>query len=260
MDLAAAFVLALLGGYCFAYVWRGTKFTTRRVDGHHLYFRAALCGAILFALTLALRIVLIRHFTAYRDFDSALAEYIRPVLKEEPGLALPERTRRLEWTVTAIYSLLVGAVCGPVSNVFTPRRWASQRSIGALYRFLMQASWNGLTVSLTLNTGKVYVGLIVASLDVLGEPVVVPLLPILSGYRDTEGRLNLTTDYGTVYSNLKHGRAAQLGLPTDWLSQFALSIRADEIITVALFSPTIYAEFNPDWKQQISQQKARAAS
>jgi hypothetical protein len=29
MDFAAAFLLSLLGGYCFAYVWRGTRFTTR---------------------------------------------------------------------------------------------------------------------------------------------------------------------------------------------------------------------------------------
>jgi hypothetical protein len=260
MDLAAASALSLLGGYCFAYVWRGTKFTTRRVDGHHLYFRAALCGAILFAIALALRIVLIKHFPAYRDFDSALAEYIRPVLRKEPGLTLAERTRRLEWIVTAIYSLLFGAVSGPVSNVFTPRHWALQRSISAFYRFLLQAQRKYLAVSLTLNTGKVYIGLIVTPFDPLREPVVVPLLPVLSGYRDTEGRLNLTTDYGTVYSNLRHGRAAQLGLPTDWLSQFALCIRADEIITAALFSPAIYAEFNPDWKQQFSQQKARVAS
>lgn len=108
MDLAAAFLLPLLGGYCFAYVWRGTTYTTKRVDGHHLYFRAALCGAILFSIALALRIALIRSFPAYQNFDSALVEYIRPVLKEESGLALPEQTRRVEWAITAIYSLLLG--------------------------------------------------------------------------------------------------------------------------------------------------------
>ena len=117
----------------------------------------------------------------------------------------------------------------------------------------MQARWKALPVSLTLTTGKVYVGFIVATLDPLREPVVVQLLPMLSGHRDTEGRLNLTTDYEAVYSALEHGRAAQLGLPAHWLAQFALSIRADEIVTAALFSLAIYAEFNPDWKQQITQ-------
>jgi len=82
--------------------------------------------------------------------------------------------------------------------------------------------------------------------------VIVPLLPMLSGQRDPEGRLNLTTDYEGIYSTLKHGRAMQLGLPADWLSQFELAIRADQIVTAALFSPTIYAEFNPDWKERIN--------
>jgi hypothetical protein len=258
MDLAAAFLLSLLGGYCFAYVWRGTRFTTRRVDGHHLYFRAALCGALLFSIALALRIVLVGHFPAYRNFDSALVEYVRPVLKVESGLALPELTRRVEWVVTAIYSLLLGTVCGHVSNVFTPRGWAEHRSIGALYRFLLQARQESLPVSLTLNTSKVYIGLVVAAPDPVREPVVVPLLPILSGHRDPEGRLNLTTDYVAVYSALKHGRAMQLGLRADWLSQFALVIRADEIVTAALFSPAIYAELNPDWKQRIAEQNQTA--
>src|SRR2546429_3916036 len=157
MDLAAAFLLSLLGGYCFAYVWRGTRFTTRRVDGHHLYFRAALCGAILFSIALEVRIELVGHFPAYQSFDSTLVEYIRPVLRVESGLALPDLTRRVEWVIAAIYSLLLGAICGPVSNVLTPRRWAHQRSIGAFYRFLLQAQQESLPVSLTLHTSKVYV-------------------------------------------------------------------------------------------------------
>jgi hypothetical protein len=258
VDLAAVFLLSLLGGYCFAYVWRGTRFTTRRVDGHHLYFRAALCGAILFSIALALHIVLVGHFPAYRDFDSTLVEYVRPVLKVESGLALAELTRRAEWVVTAIYSLLLGAACGPVSNVFTPRRWAQQRSISALYMFLLQSRQESFPVSLTLKTSKVYIGHVVATLDPIREPVVVPFLPILSGHRDPEGRLNLTTDYEAVYSTLEHGRAMQLGLPADWPSQFALAIRADEIVTAARFSPAIYAEFNPDWKQRIAQQNQTA--
>jgi len=58
-----------------------------RIDGHHLYFRAALCGAVLFSIALAVRIELVGHFPAYRSFDSTLFEYIRPVLKVESGLA-----------------------------------------------------------------------------------------------------------------------------------------------------------------------------
>jgi hypothetical protein len=109
-DLAAAFLLSLLGGYCFAYVWRAISFTTKRAEGHHLYFRAALCGAIFFSMSLALRIALTSSFPAYLKLDSARVEYVGPALKEEPGLASSERTRRAEWVITAVYSLMLGAV------------------------------------------------------------------------------------------------------------------------------------------------------
>lgn len=48
MELAAVFGLSLLGGYFFAAWWRLTSYATRRYEGHHLYFRAALCGVVFF--------------------------------------------------------------------------------------------------------------------------------------------------------------------------------------------------------------------
>src|SRR5690242_7401062 len=74
-----------------------------------------------------------------------------------------------------------------------------------------------------------------------GEPLstVRSLVPMLSGFRDSEGQMTLTTDYETVYSNLRLGRAAQLGLPADWMSQFQLPIRTDEVVTATIFSPIV---------------------
>jgi hypothetical protein len=75
---------------------------------------------------------------------------------------------------------------------------------------------------------------------------------MFSGNRDAEGRLNLTTDYEALYSTLRRGRAAQLGLPADWPSQFDRAIRVDDIVTATPFSAAIYTEFNPDWKERIN--------
>jgi hypothetical protein len=71
VDLAAVFLLSLLGGYSFAYVWRVTAFTTIRIEGHHLYFRAALWGTLFFAIALALRLTLLRNFPRYQSFELA---------------------------------------------------------------------------------------------------------------------------------------------------------------------------------------------
>ena len=253
MDLAAAFVLSLLGGYCFAYIWRATAFATKRAEGHHLYFRAALCGAALFAFALCIRTLVGSNFLAYQNFDSMLVEYVRPALRAESGLPWIAQERRTEWVVTAIYSLLLGIACGVLANLFTPVHWALQRSYSAFDAFLLRAHTDAFPVSLTLKTGKVYIGLVAVRPAPTREPVAVTLLPLFSGNRDVEGRVTLTTDYDAVCATLEAGRAMQLDLPAGWESRFKLLIRADEIVTAALFSPEIYTEFHPDWKQQITQ-------
>jgi hypothetical protein len=260
VDLTAVFLLSLLGGYCFAYVWRVTAFTTKRIEGHHLYFRAALWGTMFFAIALALRLALIRNFHAYQNFELALVDYLRPALKEEPGLALAGPTRRLEWVVTTIYSLLLSAVCSTTLNRFTPRQWALRRSVSSFYSFLSEAQQKSILVSLTLNSGKVYIGIVTEVVDPSCEPVAITLLPMFSGNRDAEGRVNLTTDYEALYSSLRHGRAAQLGLPADWPSLFNLAIRADDIVTATPFSTAIYAEVNPDWQERINRHNQPATA
>lgn len=260
MDLTAVFLLSLLGGYCFAYVWRVTAFTTKRIEGHHLYFRAALWGTMFFGIALGLRLALSRYFPAYHNFELVLIDYLRPALKAEPGLALAGQTRRLEWVVTTIYSLLLCAVCSTTLNRFTPRQWALRRSVSSFYSFLLEAQRKSILVSLTLSSGKVYTGLIVEDLDPFREPVAVTLVPMFSGHRDAEGRLNLTTDYESLYASLNRGRAAQLGLPADWSSQFELAIRVDDIVTASPFSAAIYSEFNPDWKERINRHNQPATA
>jgi hypothetical protein len=149
VDLAAAFVLSLLGGYCFACLWRATAFATKRAEGHHLYFRAALCGAMLFAFALCIRTLLASDSLAYLNFDSALVEYVRPFLKAQSGLAWIAQGRRAEWVVTAVYSLLLGIGGGVLANMFTPRRWALRRSFSAFDALLLRAHLEGIPVSLT---------------------------------------------------------------------------------------------------------------
>jgi hypothetical protein len=222
-----------------------------RGDGSGRRFSAV--AAILFALALGLRWLLGCIWSVYPTFEAELSGYIKPLLKEEVGVRLEEQTRRAEWVVTAIYSLVLGVLSGALLNVFTPRRWALERSVSAFDALLLRAQAEDLPVSLTLSTGKVYIGIIVSTPDPTREPVVISLVPMFSGFRDSEGQMTLTTDYETVYSNLRLGRAAQLGLPADWMSQFQLTLRTDEVVTATIFSPVVYADFNPDWKQRIAQ-------
>jgi hypothetical protein len=252
MDLAAVFLLSLLGGYLFSSLWRFTGFSTRRIEGHHLYFRAALYGALLFLVALLLRIFALPHIPGYSHLDDELLDYVKPALKEETGLPLPEQARRAEWLLTAVYSLLIGPFFGALLNIFTSRRWAQERSLGALNRLLLRGQQQDMPVQLTLNTGKVYIGMPTAITDPDREPDFVKVVPMYSGYRDSQGGMVLTTDYEALYEALEGGKATQLQLPEDFLSTFELAIRAETIVSAILFAPAVYATFNPDWQQKMA--------
>lgn len=204
-------------------------------------------------LTLGIRSLLSRSFPAYLSFDSALVEYVAPALKAENGVELGSRIRRTEWIVTAVYSLLLGIASGMLANLFTPRNWAFGRGLSTLDRLLLRSFSEDSLISLTLQSGKVYVGCVDDYPNPTLEPVAVAFRPMFSGHRDASGEFALTTDYESIYSVLEAGRASQIGLPADWRSDLDMQIRADEIVSAANFSFAIYTEFNPDWRQRLLQ-------
>ena len=179
MDLAAVFALSLLGGYYFALRWRLMAYATRRVEGHHLYFRAALSGVVLFLIALGLRQVLLAKLPAYPALDRELVHYVEPALKLEDGVSVSVQTRRAEWVVTALYSLALGWLVLPgLLNRVTPKLWAARRSVGALDRLLLQAQQRDMPVAVTLTTGKVYIGQVASITDPDVEPKAIVMAPM----------------------------------------------------------------------------------
>ena len=53
---------------------------------------------------------------------------------------------------------------------------------------------------------------------------------------------------------MERGRGIALNPSPGWLTPFELTVRAEDIVTVAPFSPDIYEELNPGWRQRIAQQ------
>jgi hypothetical protein len=113
---------------------------------------------------------------------------------------------------------------------------------------LMLAQENRAPVLLTLNTGKVYIGLVVTITDPAFDPPMMTILPMFSGYRDDLGRMALTTDYESVYASL----TTPAGVAATNLTQFYLIIRADSIVSANQFSAALYARFHPGWRQKIA--------
>ena len=248
MDVAAVFLLSLLGGYSFASIWRFTRFTTRRADGHHLYFRAALYGIILFIVALVGRVILRFRYPAYMDFESNIGRYIAPAMKD------PANTRQLEMVITAGYSLLIGPILAFILTPIPFKTVALRYSLGTLDRMLLKAQTENMPVSVTLSSDKVYIGLIRRITEPDHPPAMIVMVPMMSGHRDANGRVKITTEYETIYDKLRAGQGAEYKLPKKWSEQFELVIRADSIVTATPFSTAVYSSFNPNWKEKIALQ------
>ncbi len=248
MDLAAVFILALLGGYAFFTRWHVTSFHAKRAEGQRLYLEAALIGARLFVLALVLHVVGMTYWDAYASgFGGAAMAAADSILEE------PHGTVQVHLVVAAVYSVPLGAALATLLNLRQPRELALRRSLSALDAYLRDAQLAEVPVAVTLTTGKVYIGYVMQITDPDRPPPAIVLLPVFSGHRDPAGRLTLTTDYLRFYEALSadSDKAAELDLPEDWQSRFEIVLRADQIVSANMFSPTVYSEFNPGWRETI---------
>ncbi|MGE3595792.1 MAG: hypothetical protein AB7N70_09590 [Dehalococcoidia bacterium] len=244
MQLAAVFLLSLLGGYAFANRWRRTRYAIRRHDGQHVYLRSALYGTLLFISSFALHSGLIALFPAYQGFEEHLASPVAAFFDNKPANAVHVLT-------AAIYSLLLGPLIGSALNRCTSEREALLKTASSLELLMHDAIESAAPVMITLENGKCYVGMVLATWNPDHLPQTIKIFPMLSGQRDEQGRVNFTTDYENIYVALTDEATREsLGIGEDWPEQFELTIRADKILTATPFSPAIYGQFNPKWAKQ----------
>ena len=88
-------------------------------------------------------------------------------------------------------------------------------------------------------------------------PASITILPMFSGQRGTNGRMELTTNYRPVYEAVEKD-PRQFNLGEDWAQTFEIVIRADQIATLNQFSPKVYATFRPNFEATIGTPKASA--
>jgi hypothetical protein len=220
-------LLPLLGGYFFLTYWNFTKFTTKRHSGHRLIFHAAFAGLLF--LTVAFLLV---------------------------GVV---RWQRPDWTVwwrgvvpfpylaTSLIACFIGlTLWWPLNRFINPETTAAERAIEEsndfLEMLLARAGRETKLVSVTLKNRKVYVGLVTRTLDPMYDRKYIQLLPIKSGYRDSNTHeLTLVVDYADVYAKIIRQEVKVAG----GIRDFEIVIPVSEIQSVNLFDAEAYALFNP---------------
>jgi hypothetical protein len=226
--ISALLLLALAGGFLFAFICEYTRYPSLRGEGQQLYFFAAVFGVVLLFLS---RLVLV------------LASWLIPsswevrIGKVWEGFVGP---LNVEGLATFSVAFLLGPLAATVVNALTRRAKVSEIAIEnygvELEKFLYDAVVERRLIFLALENRKVYVG----------WPVRLPIpkprrdapkehfefLPARSGYLDEKTlEVKFTTQYGPVYERIANGTIRGLRL-----ADFQIVIPLDKVVLVRPYS------------------------
>ena len=180
-------LIPALAGYWFLTHWNWTRFQAERASGYHLLFRSAIAGGLL--LTGAY--VLLTLLSPLCPQDCAAWTAFVP----------------FPYAGTFVLSAGLGYVLPFLLNRYYSRQEAARHAIarhGNLIEQLMaEAIERQVLVQLSLKSGKVYVGLGLASALAGPDALEISLIPLASGYRAVDTQtMHLTTYYAPVLEKL----------------------------------------------------------
>ena len=221
----------LVGGYYLLSRLRIFRYFSNRLDRQRLIFQSVLTGVGLIVLAWSFR------FLALSISPNFVSQVLKAFPNDIPHLAV------------SILSLVLGILITETINWLIGKEKSIQIAINLygseLERLYFDAFKSRKLIQLNLENGKCYVGW----LKELPEPSRlshVRLTPVLSGYRDEQQQLKLTTQYYSVYSKLiREGQLSQV----DSLDLYII-LESSRIVSARWFDIDIYDKFNVEKKKK----------
>jgi hypothetical protein len=219
-------LLPLLGGYVFISYWNHTRFSARRYSGERLLFHAALAGVFLLVLSYTL-VLLVSEL-----WPNLAATWHRWVPFKHSG--------------TSLGALLLGATLWWPLNFVYQKKSELRRTISDWNDYLEELLTDALDstrqVSITLHSGKVYVGFVVRTFNPAYDRKYIVILPTMSGYRTaTTRQLIFDTDYTRVYQALMEEDESRL---VRGVNDFQIVVPVSQVVSANLFDWEAYQRFN----------------
>jgi len=239
LDPTIAILLPLIGGHQFIVGYTALKYKVAREDGHRLYFRVAYHGVCLLVVSLFIFAGLyfaLSRCSWFPAFEAALINIAKPLLKSQDNAPA-----QVGFFIVCLSSVALGRIGPMVLNKLNKNRidQALWKAAGEneLEELLLEALGLLRTVSITLSSNKVYVGLILTTPEPKTERRVIALLPYMSGYRTETGKVIFTTYYDQFYSG---------DAPESDAEKFRLVLPMDKMLSVSFFDVDTYAHFNAE--------------
>jgi len=212
MNLIPLLVLPLVGGYGFSVTWKRAYYAARRESGYRLYFRSTIYGVYLVLLCIVLNISLL-HF----DFYHTILQIAQPSCKITPIATFGVESQ----IAVLVESFFVGPILGfflnfpawgiLVNKKFIPEKvqnFSNQSHLKYVRKAILDNDFEKMMylsftkqmpVMFTLNSRKVYIGIVNFLPNPAHDRKSVSILPVYSGYRkDDTLKYVKTVDYTPI--------------------------------------------------------------
>lgn len=215
----------MIGGYHIVTRSERFKYLNQRLDSQAVLFNSVIVGIPLRLFTLMITVGLTYLLPYPVEW---VKQNIFPIKNEFFG--------------TCALSFFIAVAGTRVWNLFIKASAAIEKAIGKIGNELELLFSKSCTESellqITLKNEKVYIGWV----ETLPKPSQCPyvkIIPLFSGYRDTNKELKITTDYSQVYSDyIKKGKILAIAD-----LEMNLVIFVNEIISAARFDFEIFEQF-----------------
>ena len=263
---AALLLVVLCSGYYFVNTFLPTKYRSVREVGHRLYFRIALYAILMVLLTsLPMFIVhLASMLTAPEGVSDGishhlLGRYMRFIETEMGSISMATLP------VSVVLSHLLNIVYLNTQWIFARLRnsRAMMRLSGLLYpkkainmllekifehrdfeKLVLYALTAEKPLLITLDTGKVYVGLVPWALDPTESREYLKIIPLQSGYRDPDTKkVHFTISYKEMVRDVR-SNAGVPNFSSLKSEDFEMIIPSDRIVSAHVFDPDVYQELS----------------
>lgn len=222
-------LLSLVAGYVFIQHYEVSRYKIVREDGHKLYFRAAFWGIPVTVVTLIL-----------------LALAAAAVMYCTSPQGSPALSHHFTFAVNAL--LIVGLLLSPIMalvyakilNKFSDRDKHFHEALkeNEFEMLLVTSIYRGMLIMVTMEDGKVYVGFVYKTGDpAKNDRAYFSIFPIMSGYRNEQGKVEFTTYYEPIYETQNDL------LPELKIEDFALILPVSRLVSARLFDKTAYTQF-----------------
>jgi len=229
----------LLSGYIFSTVAHLFSYRIMRLDGYHLYFRAATYGSFFVSCSLALFIAL--HYLFLNTWLGDLVEGI----KHEFNASLKISDSQIfELLLISVGSVLLSSIFARLCNAVFPYEFSHWFNIqnDDFELLLYRAITNNDLIQVTMENKKVYVGFVVRGFRPTEERKHLRILPVISGYRGAKGKVHHTTQYEDIYENISENKTQEelIALGAD----FEIILPVADIKSAHIYIPDVFKQFS----------------